>query len=290
VSVAVTASSEARRLPVRLTLLGWSANETNGTLIGALRARGLDVTLVPASEALGSLRSGDRALARLDVSPGLDGVEPGLLAILRLERRGVHVLNRAPALLAAHDKLRTARVLEAAGLPHPRTFHLPPGRTACPVEPPVVLKPRFGSWGRDVFRCDDAADVARALAAVRDRPWFRRHGVLVQELLPVRGSDLRLVVARGRVIGSANRVARPGEWRTNTSLGGTLEHADPPPDARSLALSSAAALGMDVVGIDLFPVDGGYTVLELNGAVDFDERYSIEGRDVYDELIEALLG
>jgi hypothetical protein len=45
---------------------------------------------------------------------------------------------------------------------------------------------------------------------------------------------------------------------------------------------------IDVVGVDLLPLDGGYAVLELNGAVDFDERYSIRGRDVYDELIAAL--
>jgi hypothetical protein len=47
-------------------------------------------------------------------------------------------------------------------------------------------------------------------------------------------------------------------------------------------------MGIDVVGVDLLPLDDGYAVLELNGADDFDERHSISGRDVYDELITAL--
>ncbi len=46
------------------------------------------------------------------------------------------------------------------------------------------------------------------------------------------------------------------------------------------ALAAAGALGMDLVGVDLLPLDGGYTVLELNGAVDLDGRYSLPGGDV----------
>lgn len=272
----------------RLTLLGSSANETNGILVRELRRRGVDVLLISAREGLSLLRAGDRALARLDVLPTLDGVEPGLLALLLLGRRGVHVLNPESALLAAHDKLRCARVLEEAGLPQPRTVHIARDGNAFHVDVPVVLKPRFGSWGRDVFRCTDRRELEVALAAIRNRPWFRRHGVLAQELLPVRGRDLRLIVACGEVIGAAERVAAPHEWRTNVSLGGSLEPADPPPVVRALARAAAVAVGADVVGVDLFPVDGGYVVLELNGAVDFDDRYSIAGRDVHDEFIRAL--
>lgn len=43
------------------------------------------------------------------------------------------------------------------------------------------------------------------------------------------------------------------------------------------------------MGVDLLQLqDGQYVVLELNGAVDFDERYSFGGRDVYAEAARAL--
>lgn len=97
-----------------------------------------------------------------------------------------------------------------------------------------------------------------------------------------------MLVACGRIFGAVERVAQPGEWRTNVSLGAGRRHVDPPREARELALLAAAALEIDVAGVDLLPVGDSYVPLELNGAADFDETYSL-GRDVYLELREALL-
>jgi [lysine-biosynthesis-protein LysW]--L-2-aminoadipate ligase len=272
-----------------LYVVGSEANSTNVALARGWRERGLDAVLLSALDAERLLRPGDVAIGRLDVVPTLDGVEPGLLSLLRLERRGVRVLNRSATLLAVHDKLRTARCLDAAGLPHPRTAVVRADRPQPELRPPLVLKPRFGSWGRDVVLCRDDAGLAEALEAVRDRPWFLRRGALVQELVPPCGYDLRVLVAGGEVVGGSRRRAAPGDWRTNVSLGGRLEAAEVPPAARTLAVAAAAAVGADLVGVDLLPDgDGRYVVLELNGAVDFDERYALGGRDVYAEVARAL--
>jgi glutathione synthase/RimK-type ligase-like ATP-grasp enzyme len=106
----------------------------------------LGPVLTPA-QAVARLRRGDTALGRLDVLPSLDGIEPGLWALELLEERGVTVLNRSDTLAAAHDKLATADALACAGIPHPPTVHVAPWLPAQPVETPLVLKPRFGSWG-----------------------------------------------------------------------------------------------------------------------------------------------
>ena len=76
------------------------------------------------------MRPGDVVLGRLDVLPSVDGVEPGLEALRALEVRGVIVLNGPEALMRAHDKLLTAQVLAAAGLPHPETRLAVAGRAA----------------------------------------------------------------------------------------------------------------------------------------------------------------
>jgi hypothetical protein len=56
-----------------------------------------------------------------------------------------------------------------------------------------------------------------------------------------------------------------------------------------LAAAAAAAIGADLVGVDLLPLPGGgYTVIELNGAVEFDEDYSLPGGDVYRDAAAAL--
>jgi [lysine-biosynthesis-protein LysW]--L-2-aminoadipate ligase len=270
-------------------VLGCETNETSGELVRQWRRLGLRAELLSPLDAREVLRPGHTVLARLDVLPTLDGVEPGLLELLWLERRGIRVLNRAATLLAVHDKLRTSHLLRAAGLPHPRTAVLR-GDERPSLEPPLVLKPRFGSWGRDVMRCRDRAELDDALAVARDRPWFRRHGALLQELLPPLGHDLRLLVAGGEVVGAGERIAARGEWRTNVSLGGSARPSDPPPRAQALACAAAKAVGGDLVGVDLLPLDGNdYVVLELNGAVDFDERYALGGDvDLYLQIARAL--
>ena len=248
----------------------------------------LGPVLTPA-QALTRLGHGDVALGRLDILPSLDGVEPGLWALDRLEARGVTVLNPRRALVAAHDKLTTAETLFAARVPHPRTVHIAPWLPDPELEPPIVLKPRFGSWGADVVRCDDAESLAAALEDLRERAWYEATGAVAQKLVQPQNYDLRIVVAGGTVVGAVRRVAAPGEWRTNVALGGRREPVDPPAEARAIALAAAAAVGGDLVGVDLLPAGlGSWVVLEVNGAVDFNSTYSL-AEDVYVEARRALM-
>jgi [lysine-biosynthesis-protein LysW]--L-2-aminoadipate ligase len=247
----------------------------------------LGSVLSPA-QALARLAPGDIALGRLDVLPSLDGIESGLWALDRLAALGVTVLNGRSTLVAAHDKLATATALAAASLPHPRTVLVAPWLELPELEPPLVLKPRFGSWGEDVIRCDDEEGVEKGLAILRTRAWYDATGALAQKLVAPRGYDLRIVVAGGRVVGAVRRVAAPGEWRTNVALGARREPVNPPDDARAIALGAAAAVGGDLVGIDLLPSDlGTWVVLEVNGAVDFNGTYAL-GDDVFTEALVAL--
>jgi tetrahydromethanopterin:alpha-L-glutamate ligase len=237
-------------------------------------------------EALVNLGKGDVALNRLDVSSQLDGVEDGLWIVNQLEAQGVRVFNRPPALLAAHDKLITARLLSAAGIPHPRTRRLHSATSIEGLKLPVVAKPRFGSWGRDVELCSDRRALDRYIRHVQRRDWWRTGGV-VQELVPPRSRDLRIVVSGGEVVGAAVRLAAPGEWRTNVALGGRSIATTPPADACELALAATRRLGTDLAGVDLLPDGDGWVVLEVNGAVDMKSRYSL-GRDVFRAALQEL--
>jgi len=279
-----------RRAPTstRVAVIGTDASGTNVEIVSEWRALGIDAVLVDSAAAAARLRPSDVVLGRLDIRPTMESVEPGLLELLLLERRGYRVLNPAFALAAAHDKLLTARLLTRAALPHPRTEHLHRRNAPARLRPPLVLKPRLGSWGLDVFRCDTWAEFRRCLDDIRARPWFRRQGVLVQELVPPVGHDLRLLVAGGRLVGAVRRVAGPGEWRTNVSLGGTRYPIVPPPAACALAIAAAAAVHADLVSVDLLPSGDGFTVIELNGAADFNATYSLPGRDVFRAAAAAL--
>jgi RimK family alpha-L-glutamate ligase len=261
---------------MQLALVTQRATETS-LAIAAAAPHGIRMRLLAPEQAVTQLRQGDAALGRLDVLETLDGVDDGLWALGSLAARGIRTLNRAASLLAAHDKLLTARLLLRAGLPHPRTRLLSPGGTLPELRLPVVVKPRFGSWGRDVVRCDDADQLRSHVRELETRPWFRAHGAIVQEFVPTGGSDLRIVVAGGVVVGAIERVAAPGEWRTNVALGASRQPVDPPPYACALAVEAATAAGADLLGVDLIrDEERGWLVLELNGAVEFTREYGLD--------------
>src|SRR6266516_4375462 len=151
---------------MRFAVVAHRLSETNTALAAA--AGGLVLT---PRQALTALEPGDVALARLDVRETLDGIEPGIDDVERLAARGVRVLNPPRALLAAHD--------------------MPPPR----VEFPLVIKPRFGSWGRDVTLCCQRTELIRAIEGFAFRAWFRETGGVLQDLVPPIGHDLRIIVA-----------------------------------------------------------------------------------------------
>jgi RimK family alpha-L-glutamate ligase len=274
---------------MRLGIVAHRATRTNLAL-AAEAPPGVEATVLPPLAALHLLRPGDVALGRLDVRESVDGVEDGLWHLERLACGGVTVFNSSPALRLAHDKRLTATVLKAADLPHPHTVSVRDGRHEPPLPFPFVLKPRFGSWGTDVMLCADEDAWRRAARDLSTRTWFSRCGALAQELVPPLGHDLRILVARGRVVGAVKRVAAPGEWRTNIALGATRRPVDPPPVARTLALAAAETIGGDLVGVDLFPTGPcTYVVLEVNGAVDFTGDYA-PGANVFAAAVGALVG
>ena len=105
------------------------------------------------------------------------------------------------------------------------------------------------------MRCDTEGMRPALIASLEAREWFKRQGAIVQELVPPVGHDLRVIVAGGIVVGAEMRVAAPGDWRTNISLGGL--HAPHrrvrlPAPLRS-RVAAVRAVGGDFFGVDLLP-------------------------------------
>ena len=77
--------------------------------------------------------------------------------------------------------------------------------------------------------------------------------------------------------------------RASEALGGLAQRAQRSKQEAALAVNAARAIGADFLGVDLLPLpDDGSVVIEVNGAVDFDAKESLRGRNVYADSAEAL--
>jgi tyramine---L-glutamate ligase len=233
-----------------------------------LRLPGAEVVVV---ERRRDLRAALRAVdAALVVAPEESGILEGLCR--QVERSGRTLLgpsSGAVRLLA--DKLRTTRVLAAAGVPTPRTRVLSwvaARRELRDMTAPFVLKPRDGCGGQGVVLVRHAREIDAALVVVRRET--RRDDVLAQEY--VSGSSVsvsHIVSARTLALGLNRQRLRRG--RTLAYLGG--ETFWPHARAReAVAAARAAVLALvgsvsgvrGYLGVDLVIGRSGPVVIEVN--------------------------
>jgi glutathione synthase/RimK-type ligase-like ATP-grasp enzyme len=153
---------------------------------------------------------------------------------------------------------------------------------------PLVIKPRFGSWGADVFRVDEIQELNRLARELAGRPWLARGGAIAQELIPPIGFDLRILVAHGVVVGAVRRRTKAGEWRTNVSCGAQRIAETVEPRATRMALQAVGMTCLDLAVADVMPLPGGgFCVLEVNAAPDFGLDYN-NGENVFAAVVERL--
>jgi RimK family alpha-L-glutamate ligase len=177
---------------------------------------------------------------------------------------GVLVWNDARAIERCVDKSMTSFLLARAGVPTPPTWTIESPESARALvareapQGPLVLKPLFGSQGKDlrlIFRPEDLP-APKSVAGVYYLQRFQ--AARSEEFL-----DYRLFVLRGRVIGAMMR--RSTTWITNVKQGGRPFAVTPDAAMNRLAIAAAKTVGAVIAGVDvLVDGQGEPTVLEVN--------------------------
>lgn len=210
--------------------------------------------------------------------------------------RGYHcgpsavVPNPAAHPFAAKKSL-AMRAMEAAGRPFVPTIHLQGDsivkvwdRLVTELGVPFVMKPEDGSLGRHVFLVHDPEGYLNA----------RHKGCdVAQKYISSGAVDFRVTIVDGKAVAAIKRTAKPGEFRANIALGAKFEAAEVTPNMRETAEGAAAALGVDVGGIDLFRIeeDGRERFLfgEVNLGGDYLHTERATGINVYGMLADYLI-
>lgn len=163
------------------------------------------------------------------------------------------VVNRPEAIATCASKVATTALLVRAGLPSPATGFLRTRERAAAFIAArggrAVFKPVYGFDGNGIRLVEDADQL-------EEPPYY------LQEYVP-NSEDYRIFVLADRAVGAIRRTSP--HLTHNIHQGGRGEPVPITPGMSRLAVAAARAVGADYAGVDLLPVPGGFTVLEVNG-------------------------
>lgn len=184
-----------------------------------------------------------------------------------MESKGLFVINNKDAINLCANKYNTTVKLMAGGVPVPRTClinkinELPQALKKIGNQFPIVLKTLRGSAGIGVSRIDSQESLTGVLQAL----WKHRAQLLVQEFLEC-DFDVRTIVLDGKIISCMKRNKIGGDFRSNFSLGGTVEPYKLTKEEEKVVLDSARLCGTFFCGVDHMVVDGNPLVIEVNAS------------------------
>jgi RimK family alpha-L-glutamate ligase len=216
---------------------------------------------------MSALEDLDAILVRFIPPGSLDRIVFRMDLLHALADCGIPVINPPRAIERTIDKHWTSRLLQEAGVPTPRTVAAEDARDALAAFRDlgdVVVKPLLGSGGRGICRVSDPDTAWRVFRALE------QHGSVfyLQEFVPHGRSDLRFLVAGGRVVAAARRSG--AGWKTNVAAGARAAAHRPRTVEADLAVRACRAVGADYAGVDLLEAeDGRLLVAEVNGIPGF---------------------
>jgi ribosomal protein S6--L-glutamate ligase len=168
-----------------------------------------------------------------------------------LDAAGARVLNPYRACAAARNKILAAQVLHGAGIPTPRSWVTANLALLAPAarEIPLVVKPCMGWRGEGVRIVHGEAELLAL--PVPQEP------MLVQELIPGPGEDLRVYVAGDEVFATRKPFSR-----TSYSIPG--QEVPVTDEVRRIALRCGEAFGLALYGLDIIESPDGPRVVDVN--------------------------
>ena len=205
-----------------------------------------------------------------------------------LERSGLRLFNSARAVELCDDKMHTYLALSGAGvtlaesIPAPLCYtpnaKVDEGFLDCVAEKlgyPLVVKKSYGSFGAGVALAKNKSElIATAQNFLHEPHFYQRY------ISESAGKDIRVIVVGSKALAAMERVAKPGEFRSNIELGGTGNKIELSDRYAKVAERAASALGLDYCGVDLLKTQDGAVVCEVNSNAFFEGLEQATGINV----------
>jgi len=226
---------------------------------------------------------------------GASYTDYGAAVIRQFEQKGIFTSLSSDGLLKARNKLSCLQLLASKGLAVPKTIvsnnHIIYRSLLEKFEDDnVVIKLINGTHGIGVILAESKNQAESILEAFNKN---KQKSLMQEYIKESNGSDLRILVVDGEVVGSMKRQAREGEFRSNLHRGGSSRVEPISKQENEVALKAVRYLGLEVAGVDMLRSKRGPLILEVNASpglegIETTTRIDIAGRII--SFIERKIG
>jgi len=214
----------------------------------------------------------------------------------KAEAEGMPVIDDPRSILKCTNKIYLAELLQANGVPGPRTLILDRrriGRIERELGFPAVIKIPDGSFSRGVYKATNAAE----LEDIAERIFKDTDLIIAQEYM-VTAFDWRVGVLDRKPLFVCQYFMARDHWQIvkhgmageDPEEGGarTFAVAEAPPRVIEVATKAASLIGPGLYGVDLKQNDRGVFVVEVNDNPNIDA--GVEDAVLKEELYRTIVG
>ena len=206
-----------------------------------------------------------------------------------LERLGVHVYNNAAMIERSVDKAMTSFLLKKAAIATPPTWVTADYQQARTIveqlskeNQAVVLKPIFGSQGKDLRLIRDVSELPKA--ADDERLVYYMQQFVASD----RSYDWRVFVVGDRIVAAMQRHGQG--WVHNAAQGAECRYTTVSDEMAELAVKAVHAVGLFYAGVDLISdMNNIVQVIEINSIPAWKSLQEVASINIAEYLVDYFM-
>lgn len=235
--------------------------------------------------------------------PAKTGNDSYYIHLLRAIGRDAIVINTADSTECVNDKLRAHEVLRLAGLPVAE-YALVNSEDKLNIEKAftelgenVLIKPRFGGWGKGIVRCHsvyDLQDIIELSVAVSGRQQQflleRFYENDTKEWTSISMIGQRPLIGYRKPLSIGNSSWKVYDPDKKDGKGVLSQYVAPSEELAELSRKAQAAIDKDIIGFDFIATNEGYKIVDENGRPGLYEHCLEKAEVDIVECITSLIG
>ena len=148
---------------------------------------------------------------------------------------------------------------------------------------PIILKFPSGTHGKGVIFAESYSSANSMIDALD----VFKQPVLIQDYVNIR-SDIRIIVAGDKIIGSMKRIAAGDDIRANAHQGGSAVPFIATPTIKKMAIEAAQKLKAGICAVDIIESDYGPLILEVNTSPGLQKITQVTKKNIAGEMAQYL--